>query len=361
MKLGRFKGTFVFGLLVSACLAVGGYAQSTDQQFPTPVRTNEIVGAIKARDVGDSRLTTYYYTFEGEQGDLFINVQSKNFTGDVDVYMMTGLRPLTKIVTYADVAESETGRVIYLRKPERILLRVQGRTPGDEEATFRIKFAGSFAASKLEGPTASNLPKAVAEADTGIKVNSVGTIIEAVPKVTPTPDAVAERTEEERKEEPVKETKEPEAAKEEAPAGEKKLEVVVTDPTTAVKTPARRAPTTASRRNRRARTTPAKPEPTAKTDPGETPAEKTDTPAKPTTTGARRSRRAAAAPKTAEPKVDPMANIRLVITFKDGSTVERPMSEVMRFSVERAVLTVINKNGTIGRYQMTEVARVSIE
>ena len=56
-----------------------------------------------------------------------------------------------------------------------------------------------------------------------------------------------------------------------------------------------------------------------------------------------------------------MANVRLVIYFKDGSTIDRPMPEVQRFSVERAVLTVIHKNGTIGRYNMAEVLRVSIE
>ena len=361
MGLEIYKRNIVIGLLLVVCLPLGASAQSTDQQFPTPVRANEIIGAIKARDVGDSRLTTYFYTFEGEQGDLFINVQSKNFTGDIDVYAMTGLRPLTKMVTYADVAESETGRVIYLRKPERILLRVQGRTPGDEEATFRIKFAGSFAASRLEDPTAPALPKAVAETDTGIKVNSVGTIFELTPKTSPTPDTVADLTDEEKKEEPVAETKDPEVPKE-APTEEKKVEVVVTDPVTAAKTPTRRPTTAASRRNRRTRNTTAKPEAVTKKAPVELPVETAEFPPAPKA-GAptRRSRRVATPSKPVEPKVDPMANIRLVITFKDGSTVERPMSEVMRFSVERAVLTVINKNGTIGRYQMTEVARVSIE
>ena len=50
--------------------------------FPTPVRTSEIASSIKARAIGDPRVTTYYYTFEGQQGDVFINVQSKHFTGD---------------------------------------------------------------------------------------------------------------------------------------------------------------------------------------------------------------------------------------------------------------------------------------
>jgi len=50
-----------------------------------------------------------------------------------------------------------------------------------------------------------------------------------------------------------------------------------------------------------------------------------------------------------------------VIRFKNGSVIERPMTEITRFSVERATLTVISKNGTTGRYSMIEVASVSIE
>ena len=61
-------------------------AQSTDANFPTNLTTNEIVGTIRARDVGDSRLTSYYYTFDGGQGDMFINVVTRNFAGDIDVF-----------------------------------------------------------------------------------------------------------------------------------------------------------------------------------------------------------------------------------------------------------------------------------
>ena len=81
-------------------------AQSTDQNFPTPIRTNEISGVIKARDVGDSRITSHFYTFEGGQGDLFINIQTTNFSGDVDVFAMPGIRPLSKMVMYADATVS---------------------------------------------------------------------------------------------------------------------------------------------------------------------------------------------------------------------------------------------------------------
>src|SRR5215203_1352557 len=119
MRIGTTRSLSILSLGMAVLLgAFTASGQSSDQLFPTPVRTSEIVGTIKARDIGDARLTTYYYTFEGEQGDLFINVQSRNFTGDIDVFVTAGLRPLTKMVMYADQPESETGRVIYLRKPE---------------------------------------------------------------------------------------------------------------------------------------------------------------------------------------------------------------------------------------------------
>lgn len=326
--------------------------QSTDQQYPTPVRTNDISGTIRARDIGDPRLTSYYYTFEGGQGDIFINVQTRSFSGDIDVYVLNGLQPLTKIVIYADLPETETGRVIYLRKPERLLLRIQGRTPGDDEASFRIKFAGSFAASTLDDSLRPELPKIDPNTTGEVRVNSVGTIIPSPPKPVPTPVAEADRTKET---EVAKET-----AAEDAPPGDEKAavetpekevrsvtpdapvrqEVVITDPIIESKAKATPPAKTVRERTRRSRSTPPK-----------RTATRTDRPVK--------TADKAAAEKAEEP--DPLAGVRLVISFKNGGMIERPMNEVLRFSVERAILTVISKNGTIGRYKMTDVAKVSIE
>jgi hypothetical protein len=60
-------------------------------------------------------------------------------------------------------------------------------------------------------------------------------------------------------------------------------------------------------------------------------------------------------------KVDPLANVQLVIVFKDGRRIERPLTDVARFSVDRGTLTVIAKGGRIGRYSMIDVAKVTIE
>jgi len=53
--------------------------------------------------------------------------------------------------------------------------------------------------------------------------------------------------------------------------------------------------------------------------------------------------------------------VNLVILFKDGSKIERPMTEVLRFTVDRGVLTVISRDGTVGRYSILDVAKVTIE
>lgn len=323
--------------------AISISAQSTDQNFPTPVRSNEINGQIKARDMGDSRLTRYYYVFDGGQGDIFVNVLTKNFAGDIDVFTAETLRPLTKMVVYPDgTAASETGRLVYLRKAERLLLRIEGRTPNDDAAMFRIKFGGSFIAiaggKEQEAPVIQN-----AENDSGIRVNSVGTIVEVIPKKpekppTAIPPAVPVKTTTAKTE-----SKPPVKPKPE-PIEEKKTEtgkpaVVVTE-----------APAVSTVFNSKAKTTPERKaaEPNATT--AKTPPPK-KTAAKPKP----------AAPPPAKPKIDPLASIRLIVQLKTGEIIERPMSEVQRFSVDKGVLVVIGKDGKVNRYSILDVAKVTIE
>ena len=77
---------FAYRIIVLTAAAMLGSAtlsaQSTNQNFPTPVTSTEINGTIKARDMGDARLTSYYFQFDGDQGDLFINIVTRNFTGE---------------------------------------------------------------------------------------------------------------------------------------------------------------------------------------------------------------------------------------------------------------------------------------
>jgi hypothetical protein len=172
--------------VIAAVFTAAVFAQSTDQAFPTPVTSNMIEASIPARDIGDSRLTTYYYTFDSGQGDLFVNIVSNNLTGDIDVFTLNTMLQLTKVTVYGDLSESETGRVLYFRKPEKLLLRIQGRTPNDEPATITIKFAGSFvAATSGQTDERPELPTVNAENTSGFVLNSVVTVIERRKKPEP--------------------------------------------------------------------------------------------------------------------------------------------------------------------------------
>src|SRR5918996_4889911 len=137
---------FLHRLLAVAFLfliATSAFAQSINPAAPTPVRTNSVEGRIAARDLGDARLTDHYYHFTGTPGDVLITVQSKNLNGDIDVFTATSLRPLIKITLYAEIATPVT-KGIYLRKREDLVMRIQARTPSDEEGTYRLSFGGSF-------------------------------------------------------------------------------------------------------------------------------------------------------------------------------------------------------------------------
>ncbi|MBK8467279.1 MAG: hypothetical protein IPL32_15785 [Chloracidobacterium sp.] len=331
------------------CFCFTVTAQSNDQNFPTAITTNEIDGVIKVRDIGDSRLTSYFYSFDGVQGDIFINVVTKNFTGDIDVFSVDGLRPLTKMVIYSDGGVSETGRLVYLRKPERLLLRVEGRSPNDDPATFKIKFAGSFVAlSGQKSQDAPTIKGAEVNAESGVRVNSVGTIIEVIPKpqpsAKPTPDAKeAIAAVEKRKPEPVKKPSPPATVKKESKENVAVAKVVEKKPA-----PPKAPPAEIDKKN---------PPPASK------PAKKASGSEVKTVFG--KNTKPKATPKAEKPPAptpsDPMASIRLVVQLKDGKVIERPMSEITTFRVDNGVLTVIAKDGKTVRYSMLEVAKVTIE
>lgn len=375
--LPKLKREFVFiGILLNAAVIIG-FAQSSDQSYPTPVTTSEVAGVIKARDIGDARLTSYFYTFNGDQGDIFVNVVSKNFTGDIDIFIADGLRPLSKIIVYADSTEAETGRVIYLRKPEKLILRIEGRSPNDDPATFKLKFAGSFVAAVDTGEQQPDLPEVKVENDSGVRVNSVGTIIAVTPKPKRTPKPVGtaaakpvKTTEpEKRSDEDVSEKKDEvvekkdsgsdtasEKVKTEPRSEPKRVEVVVSENIPEGKTdvPAPKQPLSTRTGSRRRPVTKKVATGTVTETPGATEGSKPPTTS---ATAARTRRIRPATPK--EP--NPLENIHLVIVFKDGRTIEKPMSEVLRFSVDNGILTVISKNGTIGRYPIGEVLKTTIE
>src|SRR5689334_2179918 len=132
---------FVFALLFALGMSVR--AQSTDPNAPWPVRSATVTARIAARDLGDARLTDHYYAFTGTPGDLLITIQSNNLNGDIDVFTAGTLRPLFKISLYAEISTPIT-KGIYLRRREDLILRVEARSPNDDEGIYRLTFGGSF-------------------------------------------------------------------------------------------------------------------------------------------------------------------------------------------------------------------------
>jgi hypothetical protein len=342
MKAFKIKIQFIRIICVlhfAFCVAL---SQSTEQKFPTLVKSNEISGKISARDIGDSRLTTYYYAFNGTQGDIFLTIESKNLNGDIDVFTVDELRPITKIALFAESSGNQTVRTIYLRKDEKLILRIEGKTPNDDDATFKIKFEGSFQPI-ADTETVTDAPKVKAKNDTDVIVNSVGTIIEVKAKPTPTPKLEIAKVEK------PKTPKEKRPAK--TPKKEKEIPTVDETPTTSVT----EMPTTTVDETKDVGDAPNTQKPSIKppkTNKPKVEITKTEKPKKP-------------AKLKVPPKIESasaLENVKLLVELKDGTNFERPMSEVLRVNVDKdGTLTIVTKDGKIGRYSILDVAKMTIQ
>jgi hypothetical protein len=290
-------------------------AQSFDPNAPAPVRSNSVTGRIAARDLGDARLTDHYYAFTGTPGDLLITVQSSNLNGDIDVFTAGSLRPLLKLTLYAEIPAPVT-KGIYLRKREDLILRVEARSPNDDEGTYRLFFGGSFEPI-LGGTDIAEAETPTTEAPTttpGTKrVTSAGARIE---EPTPPPTEVAATP----TPEPTPEAKPVETPRE---AAEKPAEVETEKPAPAPRN-------TRGRRPAGRRTSPRTADPVATAE------------AKP--------------PPEPEPEIGP----RLVIETNDGTLINRSMSTVRRVTVENGQVVVTGKDGKIDRILLMNVVRMSI-
>lgn len=306
-------------LLLLLSLPASVAAQSTDAEFPTPIGSSEISGHIVPRDVGDSRLTRYFYAFTGTPGDLVVTVEGNNLNGDVDVFVAGSLRPLAKVSMYAGELSTSTSKTIYLRQRESLVLRVEARSPNDAEGSYRIRFGGSFEPLAVTETTTPEAPTVTpGTARDGRRVTSVGGRIDEPVAETrevtaePTAPAVATGTtplEPSTPTEPVKPT--------------------TTEPTTRTPPRTARARRPGARRGRAPRTPPA---PTARRD---------------------------SAP-AAEP-AQPEAGSRLIIETRDGMRVERFMNTVRRVTVENGQIVIVTRDGKVERQPMSNVVRMAIE
>lgn len=320
-------GSFLLLLMLSGTVS---FAQSLDVGAPTPVRSNTVTGRIAARDLGDSRLTDHYYAFTGVPGDLLITIQSTNLNGDLDVFTAVTLRPLLKLNLYAESSAPVT-KGIYLRKRESLILRIEARSPNDDEGSYRLYFGGAFeplpGGPNIAEAETTEPEKPVAAAPGTRRVSSVGariaepeppkTEVAAVPEPTPEPT--------------------PEAKPVEIPKPvtvEKSAE-----PETARTTPSR----TTRGRNRPAASPPAsRRQPAARTrEPAPPPVEE---------------------PKAAAPAPEPEPEIgpRLIIETNDGTLINRSMSGIRRVTIENGQVVVTGKDGKINRILLANVVRMQI-
>ena len=320
-------------------------AQSIDINSPSPVRTNEVAGAIAARDIGDPRLTDHFYAFTGTPGDVLITVESGNLNGDIDVFTSNGLRPLLKFTVYAG-STSPITKSIYLRTREDLLLRVEGRTPNDDNGTYKLHFGGSFE-PMTTGPLLAESEPASTPLPTpptrtgkkGRRVSSVGARIEEPPA--------------------------PEVAT---------VPTVETTPSDAKEPEPKPAAPKASSRNSRARRPSSRRKRSPEPEKTEDTSAKNESENKPSSddskvesrtpsTKKRPPRRSTTARRVTKPPVEEEAQDsgpRLVIETSDGTLVDRYMISVRRVTVEKGQVVVVDKDGKILRIQLADVVRMSI-
>src|SRR5260221_3818044 len=345
-----FRKQLFFALLLPGlvcAITLVALGQSSDQSLPTAVLTNEINGRIPALDLGDARLTRHFYAFEGTPGDLLITIDSQNLNGDMDIFTAVTFRPLMKTTLYASSQSGEVVKGLYLRTRQVLILRVEARTPNDEEGSYHVRLGGTFA------PFSGGIPVAESsEASENVPANrgnkrlsSVGATIAEPIVETAAPNTASKSVAE-------KPSEDTEAATKATAPGKKRP-------------PSRRATTA---RNSRGRTRPVRPKPAA-TDTGapktsEAKTEETKTEA-PGTESAKKETGDASAEKTdaAKSKAQelPAAGAHLIIESKDGTRIDRPMSSVRRVVVEGRLIVIVLKTGRIERVPMSTVNRIAIE
>jgi hypothetical protein len=349
--LARCAGVVLVALLLGifAAVAVG---QSTDVAAPSLVRTDNVVGTIQARDLGDARVTDHFYAFTGTPGDVLITLDSRNLNGDVDVFTLSGLQPLLKFTVYAG-SSSPITKSIYLRKQVDLILRVEGRTPNDDEAVYRIHFGGSFApmtSAPWVSESDNETQPAVSTggpAKKGRRVSSAGARIDEPPSEVaeaptpePTPDAGAAESVEAA----------PKTAAVKPKPGNSRVRRPVTRPVTKKTRPSETAKAEESAAANDETKTPAEnpeSEPT-------TPARKRPTRRSPT------ARTPKVTPAPAPPQEPEESGPRLLIETNDGTLVDRYMSSVRRVTVENGQVVVVGKDGKIQRIPLATVVRMTI-
>ncbi len=333
-------------VLVTVCYAA---AQSTDANTPTPLREPSIAGRIVPLDVGDARLTRHYYVFTGLPGDLEIAVTSENLNGDVDVFTFDGLRPLSKLTLFAGGEPLAITKSVFLRQPELLLVRVEARSVGDTEGTYRLTFGGAFAlapeAMLAAAQSAEETTNAESStADAARRVNSVGARITPEETVNTEPEKDVAAT--------LPEIETPDASSTPTVNLPRSNRGGRRNPPIATARTSRRPPPRPPRVARRRTIPPAAP-PTETssnetTDATPTP-NRDDTPTQP------------AAPSQDAELTAIAPQFKLVVETLDGKRLERAMSGVRRVTITNGELVILTTAGRTERVSMKTVTRIAVE
>ncbi|HLE64241.1 MAG TPA: hypothetical protein VI750_13915 [Pyrinomonadaceae bacterium] len=420
MLLLRALKDFILCWFVVAFLAGIAFsiqAQSLDARSPSPVRTNEVVGRIGARDIGDARLTDHFYSLTGAPGDLLITIETRNLNGDIDIFTAGALRPVLKFALYAEVTAPVT-KSIYLRQREDLILRIEARSPNDDAGTYHLRFGGSFepVAAMAENDEASpgeETAIALPATRKGKRVSSVGARIEAAvppplevaeaPMPEPSPSALVDpHPEAARPVEPA--TAEPKAAetvveatpipsvrsargrastrrgRSSAPKREETSTKPVAEEVSKKEEPVKREPVkqisekplaSARRSSKKSRSVTTEPVERAEAASSDRPSgTKEAAPAKteprpseanePSTAKTEPSAPERSAEATQPTQPEDLSKSKLIIEMLDGTRLERFMNTVRRVDVESGQIVVTATDGTVQRIRLSRVVRMSI-
>jgi hypothetical protein len=362
----------------ASMLAAPAFAQSIEPNSPTPVLSNEIAGRIAPLDIGDPRLTRFFYAFNGLQGDLELTVESYNLDGDIDIFLAGNLRPLTKVTLYAGATATKSSKTVYLRRDEPLILRVQARTPNDAEGTYRVTFGGAFKpAERLASDVASS--GETTDANPSPARTPAASANRNVRRVTSTGARVEEPVAEVAvREEPVREaeTREapPVAAKKSAPRPRPDRSRAGARGNTRTQNARSGSPGAGTGSGGETEKADAPKPDDNKTDMGaeERPAPP-ERPRPVRVPRGRNNRNTGTARRTGAPPAEvvptapaetpapPAPSPRLVLVMRNGERFERDMSGVRRVTVENGMIVIVSKNGKTERQPMAAVLRMSIE
>jgi hypothetical protein len=356
------KTTILTSLILPIILMAGSFAfaqsassasaPSASLEYPAPMTTAQAAARIRARDVGDSRLTSHYYLFETGTGDVFATIETRNFNGDIDIYTAGSMKPLLKATVYASDYASVIQRDFYLRLPSRLILRIQGRTPNDDPAEYKISFTGAFKA--LSEAAASALPRdpgtpkiTGTEDPNGNRATATGAVIvkpkPPVVKATPAPAppvTVAKNTS--------KDTK------------SKKLPTA--DPNARPPKPTLPVPApipAGDKKKKESAVKKASDQPDQDDEDADRENEKRKD-AEKKRAAAKRSADTAKAPKQAKSADDPMADVFLEVKMKNGTKLRFAMSDVFSVNVDNGVVKIVLKNGRLINRNLLEIEEMRI-